>query len=61
MANGSLIIRKKLDIANEKYSIEAQNKVLAKKNLKNSIFLLTLYVTDVTIVNVTDVIVRMLI
>ncbi len=61
MANGSLIIRKKLDIANEKYSTEAQNKVLAKKNSKKTIFLLTLCVTYVTIVIVTDVIVRRLI
>ncbi len=30
MANGSLIIRKKLDIANEKYATEAQNKVLVE-------------------------------
>ena len=61
MANGSLIIRKKLDIANEKYAIEAQNKVHPKKIQKNFIFLLTLCVTYVTIVNVTDVIVRRLI
>ncbi len=61
MTNRSLIIRKKLDIANEKYAIGAQIKVLAKKISKNSIFLLTLCVTYVTIVNVTGVIVRMLI
>jgi len=60
MANGSPIIRKKLDIANEKSAIEAQIKVLVKKNYKNLIFLLTLCVTYVTIVNVTDVIVRRL-
>ena len=57
MANGSLIIRKKQDIANEKYAIEAQIRAHAKKNQKNFIFLLTLCVTSVTIVNVTDVIV----
>jgi hypothetical protein len=61
MANGSLIIRKKLDIANEKYAIGAQIRVRPKKNQKNFIFLLTLCVTYVTIVNVTDVIVRRLI
>lgn len=61
MANGSLIIRKKLDIANEKYAIETQIRVHTKKKSKNFIFLLTLCVTSVTIVNVTDVIVRRLI
>jgi BlaI family penicillinase repressor len=61
MANGSLIIRKprgkKQDIANEKYATEAQISVRPKKNQKNFIFLLTLSVTYVTIVNVTYVIV----
>jgi len=61
MANGSLIIRKKMDIANEKYSTEAQIRVPPKKKEKIFIFLLTLCVTYVTIVNVTDVIVRRLI
>jgi len=56
MADGSLIIRKKLDIANEKYTIGAQIRVHSKKK-KKIIFLLTLCVTYVTIVNVTDVIV----
>ncbi len=61
MANGSLIIRKKLDIANEKYATEAQKKGTSEKNLKKYLFLLTLCVTYVTIVNVTDVIVWRLI
>ncbi len=39
MANRSLIIRKKLDIANEKYSPEAQNKVHLKKIQKNNFFI----------------------
>jgi len=34
MANGSLIIRKKQDIANEKYTIEAQIRIHPKKNKK---------------------------
>jgi len=38
IANGSLIIGKKLDIANEKYSTEAQNKVHPKKIWKNNFF-----------------------
>ncbi len=57
IANGSLIIRKKMDIANEKNVIGAQIRVQMKKNRKNFIFLLTLCVTYVTIINVTDVIV----
>ncbi len=60
MADGSLIIRKKPGIANEKCPTEAQTQVHPEKNLKKSLFLLTLCVTYVTIVNVTGVIVRRL-
>jgi len=38
MADGSLIIRKKPGIANEKYATEAQNKIHPKKNKKNLFF-----------------------
>ncbi len=38
MANGSLIIRKKQDIANEKYSIGVQIRIRPKKNQKNFTF-----------------------
>ena len=53
MADGSLIIRKKPGIANEKCPTEAQTQVHPEKNRKRFIFLLTLCVTYVTIVNVT--------
>ena len=46
-----------MDIANEKNVVGAQIRVQMKKNRKNFIFLLTLCVTYVTIINVTDVIV----
>ncbi len=38
MANGGLIIREKLDIANEKYAIETQISVHPKKKNEKSLF-----------------------